>query len=171
MPLCRMLTMIPTQETGETMTTTAETDHLLLLAQLPRWERVALAARCARVAVRLLDSLSLPVGLKQMAALEEVLRLAEESAARARYIFELQPAMEKLKHLAFDAETECKYRSDSIICQAVRATHAAGMAAFAGSSIDAQDALRAAFAAARTAESSAAAASRPYACSVASSCG
>jgi hypothetical protein len=130
-----------------------EVNHFLLLSQLSRAERVALAGRCARIAVQLLDSMSLPVALKQMGLLEEVVRLAEVPLQGLEDLFKLQSAMQKLKQLAFATLTECKYPSDSVIFHGVRAANAAGMTAFTGSSLDAQEALESAFAVARIAVS------------------
>jgi hypothetical protein len=127
--------------------------QFMVVSRLARGQRVAFAARCARVAVRLLNSMSLPVKLKEMIALEMTVQLLEESATGSLNLAQLDLSMQKLRHLAFTSPTQCKFRSDSIICQVVHAAYAAGLTAFSGSSVDAQDALKSAFAAARTAES------------------
>jgi hypothetical protein len=97
--------------------------------------------------------MSLPVKLKEMIALERTVQLLEESATGPENLAQLDLSMQKLRHLAFTSPTGCKFRSDSIICQVVHAAYAAGLTAFSGSSVDAQDALKSAFAAARASES------------------
>jgi hypothetical protein len=128
-------------------------DHFLLISQLSRAERAALAVRCAQVAVRQLTSMSLPIGFKEMTALEDVVRLAAESALGSPNLAELSAGMMNLRRLAFTPPGQCKFRSETVICQVARAAYAAGQTVFTGSSVDAQDALEAAFTAARTVES------------------
>jgi hypothetical protein len=128
-------------------------DHFLLISQLSRVERTALAARCAQVAVRQLSSMSLPIGFKEMTALEDVVRLAAESALNGLNLAELSARMMSLRRLAFTPPAQCKFRSETVICQVARAAYAAGQTVFTGSSVDAQDALDAAFTVARTTES------------------
>jgi hypothetical protein len=100
--------------------------------------------------------MSLPVRLKDMAALENVVRLVEEAAAETADLSELRDRMYELRHLAFATPAQCRFRSDSIICHVIHAVYAAGHTALTGSSIDAEGALQSAFAATRAAESKAA---------------
>jgi hypothetical protein len=127
--------------------------QFVVVSRLARGERVAFAARCARIAVRLLNSMSLPIKLKEMIALERTVQLLEESSNGDGHLALLDLSMQNLRRLAFTSPKQCKFTSESIICQVVHAAYAAGLTAFSGSSVDAQDALKSAFAAARTAES------------------
>jgi hypothetical protein len=128
-------------------------DHFTLLSQLPVAEKVVFASRCAGVAVRLLNSMSLPVGIKEMTALETTVRDLEEWTSQGGDLARLQSSMQKLRHLAFTLPSQFKYRTDSVICHVVHAAYAAGMTAFTSSNVHAEEALKSAFAAARTAES------------------
>jgi hypothetical protein len=128
-------------------------DHFVLLSQLSRPERVSFAAHCAQIAVRVLAAMSLPISFKEITAVEEVVRLVERSAAGSGNLAELDSAMQNLRHLAFNPPTQCKFLTDTVICQIAHAAYAAGQTVFTGSSVDAQDSLEAALAAARAAES------------------
>jgi hypothetical protein len=127
-------------------------DHFCLVSQLSRTERIAFASRCARIAVQLLNSLSLPIRLKEMVPLETTVCLLEQWTEECD-LSALGFIMQKLWPLAFATPAECKYRSDGVICQVVLAVYSAGLTAFNGSSVYADDALQSALAAARTAES------------------
>jgi hypothetical protein len=144
------------QRVKETKVDLTDLHRFSAVSRLARAERVAFAGRCAGVAVRLLDSMSLPVRLKEMAALENVVRLVEEAVAEDADLCELRNRMFELRHLAFAKPAQCRFRSDSIICHVVHAVYAAGHTAITGSSVDAEDALKSAFAAVRAAESKAA---------------
>jgi hypothetical protein len=132
--------------------TLTDLDDFCVVSQLPHSERVSFATRCARIAVRLLNSLSLPIRLKEMASLETIVCLLEEWTDEHE-LAALGLTMQKLRPLAFATPDECKYRGDSIVCQVVHAAYAAGLTAFTGSSVYADDAFKSALAAARTVES------------------
>jgi len=134
------------------MNSTAES-YLLLLSQLPHAKKVALTARCARIVVNLQHSMSLPVSLRRLSALEEVVRLVEESISGNGDLAELRSSMHNLRDLAYSSPAQTTFPSETVICQVIRAAYEAGLTAITGLNSDAQDSLDAAFAAARAAES------------------
>jgi hypothetical protein len=128
-------------------------NYALLVAELPKAQRVRLAARCAGFAVRLVNAMSLPIDLEELAGIEDVVRLVEESLSGSGDPTELQRSMYDLRRRAFDDPAECRYRSDRVLGYVVRTVYAAGHAALNGSTADTEDALRSAFAAAHAARS------------------
>jgi hypothetical protein len=121
------------------------------LAHLPSAERVAFAARCARLALRLLHKLSFPVVPSEREAMETAVRLAEEAAANEAPTEELEVAMQDAGRLAFAALTQRRFRTDMVIGHVSHAAYAAARAALTGSRDHTQDAMDYAFEAVRTA--------------------
>ena len=133
----------------------AEADSYLvyLVSHLPHSEKVALVCRCARIVVKLQNSMSLPIGLGKVAALEEVIRLAEESLTESSYLAELRCSLYSLRNIAFGSPTKGTFPSETVLFHVARAVYAAGLTALTSFDVDAQNALEAAFAAVQTAES------------------
>jgi hypothetical protein len=121
------------------------------LVQLTPTDRVAFAARCARLALRLLHKLSFPVVPSERAAMEMAVRLAEETATETAPSMELEGAMQEAGRLAFAALTQRRFRTDMVIGHVAHAAYAAARAALTTSCDHAQDALDYAFEAVRTA--------------------
>jgi hypothetical protein len=103
--------------------------------------------------MKLQNSMSLPIGLGKVAALEEVIRLAEESLTESSYLAELRCGMYSLRNIAFGSPTQGTFPSETVVFHVARAAYAAGLTALTSFDVDAQNVLEAAFAAARAAES------------------
>jgi len=121
------------------------------LAHLPPAERMAFAARCARLALRLLHKLSFPVVPSERDAMETAVRLAEEAAANEANPKDLELAMQDAGRLAFAALTQRRFRTDMVIGHVSHAAYAAARAALTGSRDHTQDAMDYAYEAVRTA--------------------
>jgi hypothetical protein len=121
------------------------------LTHLSRAERVAFAARCARLALRLLHKLSFPVVPSEREAMENAVRLAEEAAADQATTKDLETAMQEAGRLAFAALTQRRFRTDMVIGHVSHAAYAATRAALTASCDHTQDAMDYAFEAVRTA--------------------
>jgi hypothetical protein len=121
------------------------------LIQLQPSERVVFAARCARLALRLLQKLSFPVVPSEREAMETAVRLAEETGTTTAPPPELELAMQEVGRLAFAALTQRRFRTDMVIGHVAHAAYAAARAALTTSCDHAQDALDYAFEAVRTA--------------------
>jgi hypothetical protein len=121
------------------------------LSNLPPSERVAFAARCARLALRLLHKLSFPVAASERETMETAVQLAEETAIGTVHTLQLEFAMQEAGRLAFAALTQRRFRTDMVIGHVAHAAYAAARAAITSSCEHAQDAVDYAFEAVRTA--------------------
>jgi hypothetical protein len=68
-------------------------NDFVLLSELPPAELVGFAARCARLAVRLLNQISFPAAPPNLEELKRAVRLAEGAAAGGVALPELELAM------------------------------------------------------------------------------
>lgn len=118
-------------------------DHFVLLSRLPDVEKGAFATRCARLALKILNSVSFPIAATDRRELESVVRLAEGAMTSSTDAAELFPALRALGHLAFTSPRPSPYglRSEVILSQVAHAVYAAGLTVLTGSAAHAQDAL------------------------------
>jgi hypothetical protein len=116
-------------------------DHFALLSRLPDEGKVAFAARCARLAVQILNGMSLPIAATDRGELEKVVRLAEETATRWVEPSEFKHALRDLGHLAFTSPAPHDFYSDVVLSYVAHAVYAAGLTVLTGSTAHAQDAL------------------------------
>jgi hypothetical protein len=116
-------------------------DHFALLSRLPDEGKVVFAARCARLAVQILNGMSFPIAAADRAELEKVVRLAEETATRWVEPTEFKLALRDLGHLAFISPAPLGFHSDVVLSYVAHAVYAAGLTVLTGSTAHAQDAL------------------------------
>jgi hypothetical protein len=135
------------------MNLTSNSYLFLVVSELSHKQKAQLAAVCARIALNLQRSMSLPVSLQKFAVLEEVVCLTEKSANEGGDMAELSSRMQYLRGFVFGSSTQSRFPNATVIFHVARSVYAAGLAAITGYSGDVQDALEAAFAAAQTAES------------------
>jgi hypothetical protein len=116
-------------------------DHFVLLSRVPADEKVAFAARCARLALQILNGLSFPIPATDRAELEKVVRLAEESVIQTVDLHEIKSALRDLGHLAFTSPAPFGFPSDVILSHVAHAVYAAGLTLLTGSTVHGQDTL------------------------------
>ena len=126
-------------------------NDFVLISNLSFTEQVAFAARCARLAVRLLNQISFPVAPSEVEVMDNAVRLAEQSVTGSVNLTDLEAAVRAAGQLAFASVTQSRFRTDMIIGHVAHAAHAAGCTALTGSAAHAQDALDYALEAARAA--------------------
>ena len=126
-------------------------NDFVLISNLSFTEQVAFAARCARLAVRLLNQISFPVAPSEVEVMDNAVRLAEQSVTGSVNLTDLEAAVRAAGQLAFASVTQSRFRTDMIIGHVAHAAHAAGCTALSGSAAHAQDALDYALEAARAA--------------------
>jgi hypothetical protein len=126
-------------------------NDFVLISTLSHAEQVAFAARCARLAVRLLNQISFPVARSEIEVMDNAIQLAEKSVTAGVNVADLEAAVRAAGQLAFASVTQQRFRTDMIISHVAHAAHAAGCTALTGSAAHAQDALDYAFEAARAA--------------------
>jgi hypothetical protein len=141
-----------TPKTGEiVMNYPSTATDMDFLNNLQPAERIAFAARCARLALRLLHKLSFPVVASERETMEMAVQLAEETATTSVSSVQLEFAMQEAGRLAFAALTQRRFRTDMVIGHVAHAAYAAARAAITASREHAQDAMDYAFEAVRTA--------------------
>jgi hypothetical protein len=116
-------------------------DHFALLSRLPDEDKVAFAARCARLAVQILKGMSFPIAAADQGELEMVVRLAEEAATGWVDQVAFKLALRDLGHLAFTSPAPYGYQSDVVVSYVAHAVYAAGLTVLTGSTAHAQDSL------------------------------
>jgi hypothetical protein len=126
-------------------------NEFVLISALSFSEQVAFAARCARLAVRLLNQISFPVAPSEVEVMDNAVRLAEQSVTGSVNLPDLEAAVRAAGQLAFASVTQSRFRTDMVIGHVAHSAYAAARTALSGSAAHAQDALDYAFEAARTA--------------------
>jgi hypothetical protein len=111
------------------------------LAHLTRGERIACAARYARIALRLLDKLDFPVTDSERAAMEEALILAADSVLDEVSPELLEIALHATGRLADVFLTRCRQRSELALGHIAHAVRAAVRTALTGLWEHARDAM------------------------------
>lgn len=122
-----------------------------LIDDAPAAKRIGLAVRCARLAMRVLNRMSFPVGVPELTVLDRTLNLADAAAADPSPPVLLEAAIEETGRLAFKFLAQLQFRTDFLLGQTAHAVHAAARAALADSVEQAGDAITYALEVARAA--------------------
>jgi hypothetical protein len=123
-------------------------NDFVLISTLSHAEQVAFAARCARLAVRLLNQISFPVAPSEIEVMDNAVRLAEQSVTGSVSVTDLETAVRAAGQLAFASVTQSRFRTDMIIGHVAHAAHAhdalddAGEAARAAGARETESAIR-----------------------------
>jgi hypothetical protein len=122
-----------------------------LIDDAPAAKLIGLAVRCARLAMRVLNRMSFPVGVPELTVLDRTLNLADTAAAGPAPPVLLEAAIEETGRLAFKFLAQLQFKTDFLLGQTAHAVHAAARAALADSVEQAGDAITYALEVARAA--------------------